>query len=174
MNIFDARKHDVINRFYDFLPAYFLSADPMVWPSIFDYNVAPGFTGSERENMGLSGYPPPQWIGRYHYFWDRLSRLTEYLENHPINIKYDVIMISDDGNINDNDGCFCGFDVLSGFVSGISNFSPSNITKYKNLLNENFLFSDYDKALYFLSQECMKFKGHDNWQIWGLYKKSNM
>ncbi len=174
MKVFDARRNH-INLFVDFFPKTLRSVDPMVWPSIFDTHLAPGFTESRRIQLGYSSLlKPPPWIGRYPPFWDEYDQLCCFIkENKIANDSYTLIMVTDI-NANPTDRFrLIGYDVITdSFISGISNFFPNNIKNYQNELNENFLFEQMLTAKKFARTMEEKFNStHPSWSVKKLWLK---
>jgi hypothetical protein len=52
-----------------------LSADPLVWSSVFDIGHGPGLSAAERDRLRLTGVPTPAWMGPNAGLWDDLSRM---------------------------------------------------------------------------------------------------
>jgi hypothetical protein len=52
-----------------------LSADPLVWSSVFDTGHGPGLSAAERGRLRLTGVPTPAWIGPNAGLWDDLPRM---------------------------------------------------------------------------------------------------
>ncbi|MBL1149691.1 MAG: hypothetical protein D8M53_05735 [Armatimonadetes bacterium] len=51
----------------------------MVWPSVFDVGGGCGLPKDEREEMGLTGLPLPEWVGERHPLWGDLPELMGHL-----------------------------------------------------------------------------------------------
>jgi|GEM_PF-5950823 hypothetical protein len=175
MKLFDARQKQRVNRFDGSLPNSILSIDPMVWPSIFNSQLAPGFTEEKRCSLGYSTrYPTPEWIGGKPPFWDDLETLCSTLKQNKIDLScYEIIMVSDDHTGNLDQWQFAGFDVLTDyFISGVSNFFPNTIKNFKKSLNRNFLFEEKEDARKYM--ECMCHADHSEWQILGLWVRNEV
>src|SRR5207237_10166106 len=52
-----------------------LSADTLVWSSVFDTGQGPGLAAAERDRLRLAGVPTPAWIGPNAGLWDDLPRM---------------------------------------------------------------------------------------------------
>lgn len=151
MDIYDIRQRGRINAFYNYIPSSALSVDPMVWPSIFDTGIAPGFSHEDREKMGYSGYSTPAWIGRFMNFWDNYDYMIDFYNS--INISHNnsvpVLFSNTSDSSNNSITNFIGFDVCVNFISLISNYYPSKILDFKEKLNGCFLFADHNDAVSF-------------------------
>jgi hypothetical protein len=58
-----------------------LSADPLVWSSVFDTGHGPGLSAAERDRLRLTGVPTPAWIGPNAGLWDDLSCMLATFEH---------------------------------------------------------------------------------------------
>ena len=56
-----------------------LSADWLVWPSVFDLAQFESLPSDEREALGLTGIELPEYVGRNHPLWENEAQLRSYL-----------------------------------------------------------------------------------------------
>lgn len=172
------------------------SVDPIVWPSIFDYEyLAIGMDKEYREQMGLTGYPLKEWIGPNPPFWSSFHELDQYVNQVASNEKFVFIaaykhvlishntieQIESDKDIEKNGHLlFQGFDVVAeGFISGISNCGLDGDAKASHMqwgsrLNKHHLFDEITYAFEykeFIDEAVIEHAPFDIYSVWIVEKR---
>jgi len=173
-----------------------LSADVLVWPSLFDYGQGIGMAESERKRSRQAGFPTPAWIGANSGLWENLEAMRRQLEASalPADARYAVIAVSwvaagefRGGNVGpyaeptapaevEPGWELLGYDVCDGsLVSGLSNCGyraeEAQVlrARWAGQLNEHHLFRDWEQAEGFCQGANERAPEHAPFLVYGLY-----
>ncbi len=162
-----------------------LSTDPLVWPSVVDWGLAPDFTPRTRHALMLDGLPVPEQFRNERNLWPSLPDMMARLESQPLDerfVPYWTIAICTRTRVERTppgaNAERLGYDVSDSCLQSVVSHSGYTVVEarllrnvWRSRLNRWHLFDDHAEATRFATSIAdLRSPEYGPFQIYGVWR----